>query len=796
MPLKALPEEKYETFRDLGDSKEMNVAISTPDHRMHEKAVINGNFGICVMVYEKFFAFLQSKDEFLNQFGLIVLDELQLINDLNRGPLIEIILTKFRSMEDGPQILGLSAVLPASSTFPSWLGIPVLREEKRPIELRLGYLHKGDFHYWSGDNHKKQVEEGFVNNWLSEKKRLVHAVTELVERDEQCIAFVEDRKSTREQAVMATKILGFAPDDEGIKLLEQEEESNSRDELISVMQSGVAFHNADLLPVERKVVEESFRAGRLKAIFATTTLPMGVNLPAKNVFLPWEKWTSSFDSNQPYKTHLSNSDILNMGGRAGRLHLNDDYGRAISIAHTMINCEQYEFAMRSFEPEEFKPQLNNFDNATAAMMILGMGVAHDKQELIDFLSNSYSATFQQSTQVNERSKKKFEESVDQLLKWELAVQDASDTLRLTDIGKVAVQNGLRANTARFFAWAVKDYFIQRPSVRDAAFIALATHEGIAQAARMSKNDYKLKGNTYHQEVIPDIGSDVFKDIQFMAAIGVDDYGWTRICKTSLLMGNFVSGHDNKALEQYYDVNFGEIVRVAEQIAWLLGAASDIAGKLEKHSPLKDSLASLATQIRHGIPKDGLFLKNMNIRGLGRQRVHQLVRFGVSSMDTLTEVQYDDLKWMTGESVAKRLQRKIRSYEEKKANQKEKSESNNPKLTLTGRSRNRRTAILIDGTPKHLRDRDFELLLRLAYDLHEKKNEGWVNKRKLGLPEGSITQSISRLRDSLREFSGEEDGWIESDLNGHYRLLLDPEDIQMDHSALKQFWSDVIDELAA
>src|SRR5690606_15656754 len=51
------------------------------------------------------------------------------------------------------------------------------------------------------------------------------------------------------------------------------------------LQRGLAAHHAGLLPVFKEIVEELFAAGLVKAVFATETLALGINMPARTVVL-------------------------------------------------------------------------------------------------------------------------------------------------------------------------------------------------------------------------------------------------------------------------------------------------------------------------------------------------------------------------------------------------------------------------------------------------------------------------------------------------------------------------------
>ena len=51
------------------------------------------------------------------------------------------------------------------------------------------------------------------------------------------------------------------------------------------MQRGIAAHHAGMLPTFKEVVEELFTRGLVKAVFATETLALGINMPARTVVL-------------------------------------------------------------------------------------------------------------------------------------------------------------------------------------------------------------------------------------------------------------------------------------------------------------------------------------------------------------------------------------------------------------------------------------------------------------------------------------------------------------------------------
>ena len=89
-----------------------------------------------------------------------------------------------------------------------------------------------------------------------------------------------------------------------IEELKSFEESYSRDLLLSFLSHGIAIHNADLSWEERDLVEKYYRKGEIRILLSTSTLAMGINLPARNVFIPEKKWNTPRTGNQLAMTDI------------------------------------------------------------------------------------------------------------------------------------------------------------------------------------------------------------------------------------------------------------------------------------------------------------------------------------------------------------------------------------------------------------------------------------------------------------------------------------------------------------
>ncbi|MDE3222975.1 MAG: DEAD/DEAH box helicase [Acidobacteriota bacterium] len=95
------------------------------------------------------------------------------------------------------------------------------------------------------------------------------------------------------------------------------------DPFIDALRRGLAAHHAGMVPAFREIVEQCFEANLLAVVFATETLALGVNMPARSVAL--ERFTKYSDAGRQF---LTSGEFAQMTGRAGRRGL-DDEGHAL-----------------------------------------------------------------------------------------------------------------------------------------------------------------------------------------------------------------------------------------------------------------------------------------------------------------------------------------------------------------------------------------------------------------------------------------------------------------------------------
>ena len=290
VPLKALAEEKYQTFHDRYAAYGVKVVIATRDRREFDAEIERGDFQLAVLVYEKLSQLLVRNRHLLKNVSLVVVDELQMLGDPERGPGLELALTKVLAFEPRPQLLGLSAVLREADEVARWLKAELLFQDKRPVELRRGVLLQGRFRYKTY-NTAEEGEEELVGHGLEDPAEILFAnVKHLAQQGEQILIFLKGKRDVVHCALRLAEVLSLPPAAEALEELGLLEETALKADLKRCLEKEVAFHHADLTREERELVERHYRAGRIRVIACTTTLAVGVNLPASTVFLEAQKW--------------------------------------------------------------------------------------------------------------------------------------------------------------------------------------------------------------------------------------------------------------------------------------------------------------------------------------------------------------------------------------------------------------------------------------------------------------------------------------------------------------------------
>ena len=803
VPTKALAEEKFLSFSELYTKFGIRVVISTRDRKEFDHKLANGHFEIAIIVFEKFFQLLNSASTILSEISIVVIDELQLLADVERGANIELLLTRLKMIQGDFQLIGLSAVIGNSRVLPEWLKADFLVDYSRPVELRMGYVSEGVYHYRTFNSCENGTEE-FIPGFADNKKETMVAVAQhLAERGEQSLIFLPDKDSTRRMVWRLDGKVDLPKAEKAIEELQQLEATLSRDLLIEALENGMAFHNADLSAEERVIIEKYFRLSEIKILVSTTTLAMGVNLPAKNVILDLEFWQSSAGSRRYFLSLMKRSDFENITGRAGRFGLESEFGRAIVIATSLKDREVFRHKYLEGEMEHIKPQLWEGSMATAVMNAVALVDCRSVDAIKKFLRSSL--TWKLYTSVYETSKdleKELEYGINTCFRSEILLEDDEGDIYLSHLGSAAVNMGISVETAL----TINKWLNMRGDRSgfddlELMFIASITDDGLDAYLNLSTKSYHELCDKLRTRFSNEIGQYAFQQFQqLIKRREMNDYMLTKCIRNSYAYRDYIGDVTNREVEDLYNLCLGSIRNTAEHISWVIWAAAEVAKKLGYSKELVKQISILAERMQYGVNSAGIALARLRVPGLGRERIRALVHQGFDTVEAIKELSVEDLaRWVT-KPVANRLKKAVLQDKIDEKGAKNGSDSDpailsEDRLELLGAMEKRRTLIKLNGQTIGLRDREFEVLLKLAMSRLESE-EGWVNKYDLGLPEAGITQGISRLREAISDYQLNPDKSLIENNDGHYRIILPVENINLNREKLRRHLSATVHELVA
>src|SRR5487761_1163972 len=358
-PIKALSNQKYnDLVRRYGAA---TVGLLTGDNS------VNGNAPIVVMTTEVLRNMLYAGSPTLRGLGFVVLDEVHYLADRSRGAVWEEVIIH---LPESVRVVALSATVSNAEEFGDWLaqvrgGTDVIVDEHRPVPLwqhmlagrRLYDLFTDDEHHEVNQELAKLARResygaasprgrggpGGGPGGRGRARRpappyrpdiidrldaagLLPAITFIFSRAgcdaavQQCLA-AGLRLTTPDEAAyiesVAAKRTADIPD-EDLAIL-------GYHDWVTGLCRGLTAHHAGMLPAFKEAVEELFAAGLVRAVFATETLALGVNMPARTVVIErLDKW------NGEAHAALTPGEYTQLTGRAGRRGI-DVEGHAVVL---------------------------------------------------------------------------------------------------------------------------------------------------------------------------------------------------------------------------------------------------------------------------------------------------------------------------------------------------------------------------------------------------------------------------------------------------------------------------------
>lgn len=348
-PIKALSNQK---FRDLRAIYGDEVGLLTGD------VTENRDARVVVMTTEVLRNMLLQTPWDLDLVDCIIFDEIHFLADPERGTTWEeaIILCP-----EHVQLICLSATVTNADEIAAWISrthrpIRLITHTQRAVPLALYYFVDGELHRSVDHNGtlikdfanvggelRRQARRGGSSRRLQERETAEmdepqprEVIDELAKRDmlpaiyflfsrNDCQAYAErlalmrpnlitGEQATRIEATISSYLAAMRPEDHDLEQVRA---------VTSLARRGLGFHHAGLLPVLKQLVEVLFSRGLMQVVFATDTLALGVNMPARTVVIGrMTKWDGR------RRRILISNEFQQMAGRAGRRGM-DAFGHVV-----------------------------------------------------------------------------------------------------------------------------------------------------------------------------------------------------------------------------------------------------------------------------------------------------------------------------------------------------------------------------------------------------------------------------------------------------------------------------------
>jgi helicase len=633
-PLRALASEKYDDFKVFenikkSDGKHVRVLISTGDYDSVDERLKDGD--VLILTNEKMDSVMRHGAEWIDEVGLFVADEIHLLGDRERGPTLEMMLTKIISSYKNAQLLALSATVTNSEDIAEWLNCELIDMNWRSTELI-----EGVYVYGSVKLHDGSV----ISIESTNRGAAIDLAVNSIVNGGQALIFAETRRRAVSLAIKASEVIKkFLKEEERAevgkraKTIVEEDDTELAKNLSSAIANGVAFHHAGLSPSGRRIVEDSFRQGLVKVLTATPTLAAGVNLPARRVII---SSITRYDYEYGASVPISVLEYKQLCGRAGRPKY-DTFGEAIIVAPESSAEEIFERYIRG-RPEPLRSKLA--DDRVIRVHLLSTiaslpGIK--REEISDLFSKTLLARqYREST-----IRAKIESAMEYLVTEEMA-KNRGERFIATEFGKrisLLYIDPLTAVLFRHAALAAK-----KNTKHMLGFLHILTD----CADFYPKLQLRSRDADEMQMLL-----EGHVDEMLFAA---DEYA--NYSRSLLALYSWIEENTDRNIMEKLGVEPGDMYRMVENSDWLLYALYEVA-KLFKREDLLQELYVLRRRVKYGIKEELIPL--ISLEGVGRIRARALHSAGFKDMKSIETASIEKLAAVQkiGVTLARKIKEQVK-----------------------------------------------------------------------------------------------------------------------------------------
>jgi helicase len=650
-PLRALANEKFEEFKKYTaisktDGKRVRIGISTGDFDSSDPWL--ERYDIIIITNEKADSLLRHRAKWMDEISLIVADEVHLLNEAERGPTLEVVLARLMQINPDMQILALSATINNVEEIAEWLKADHVTTEWRPVPLKEGTLLHEEIQYKDGDARKIEKKT---------KNSAINLALNTVKSGGQALIFA----STRKNAVMlAKKVAGEivevlskparrALEHEAERILAAGERTRISESLAELVKCGTAFHHAGLGGGHRKIIEDSFRQGKIKVLTATPTLAFGVNLPARTVVIQDYR---RYEPGYGYYP-ISVLEYKQMAGRAGRPKY-DKVGEAILIAKT---ADEADYLMESYilaRPERIWSRLAvERIMRSHVLATVAADFAHTERGIYDFFGKTFYAY-----QYDINALKSIIAKILKYLYDEEMVDVSGENIFATKFGKRVSELYIDPVSAVI----IRDALRRKPIyLTDLSLLHMISHTPdmgpILRPFARELDEVAVFMEEHKEEFLVDVPGEWEDRIVYEQFLGE--------IKTAMVLKAWIEEKSEDEIIEKFRTQPGDLYRTIENAKWLLYATHELATLFGNKQVLPQTL-ELIERVEKGVKKELLAI--VKLEGIGRVRGRIIYNAGYKTIEDIKIAKLEDLMNLPliGPKLAKKIKEQVGGFVKKEA----------------------------------------------------------------------------------------------------------------------------------
>ncbi|MFA5797408.1 MAG: helicase-related protein [Candidatus Woesearchaeota archaeon] len=449
--------------------------------------------------------------------------------------------------------------------------------------------------------------------------------------------------------------------------------------LAMIVQSGVAFHHSGLVSKQRNVIEEEFRNHNIKVIVGTTTLAVGVDLPAYRVVIRdlkrFTRWGMQY---------IPVLEYSQMSGRAGRPSF-DDHGEAIMIADSPVQKAELKDRYISGVPEEIVSKLAVEPiMRTYILSLIASEFVRTTYDLESFFEQTFYAH-----EYGDMNKLRLiiRKMLEQLAEWKFILIEQKDDPSQEGSGKdfvsalryafahdasiekkvVATPLGRRVSelyldpyTANYLIASLQIAFFaqtrsdseKKDSEKNVTVLSylhvMCSCLELYPLLRVKTRE--IDGiiefiNTHEEEFLPEI-AEPFTDEhdEFLASV-----------KTTQFFLSWLDEKDEEFLLEQFNVTPGELNSKRDLIDWLCYSSEELAKLAKMHSLVKD-IAKLRFRLKYGVREELIAL--LQLKGIGRIRARKMFNSRIHDISDVKKVDLTTLSQLIGKAIALDIKKQV------------------------------------------------------------------------------------------------------------------------------------------